>query len=284
MNTNRKYKSSVFSLFFSDAEKLIEVYNAIENKSYAKDTAVTINTLEDALFMDRINDISFLLDGKLIVLIEHQATVNENMPLRLLLYVGRVYEKLLNNRNIYRQKLIKIPKPDFIVLYNGDDEYPDRDVLKLSDAFMDVDIPNLLELTVNVYNINQGRNPDILQKSRSLNDYAAFIARVKANKAGGAALDAAIEEAIKYCKDNGIMREFLEKHGSEVENMLFTEFNIDDAKMIWQEEAREDGRTEGEKAKAKAIAIRMLGKGLSPQTVAEYSELPLDTVLSLHRN
>jgi hypothetical protein len=27
MNTNRKYKSSVFTLFFNDAEKLIEVYN-----------------------------------------------------------------------------------------------------------------------------------------------------------------------------------------------------------------------------------------------------------------
>ncbi|MDR2132605.1 MAG: Rpn family recombination-promoting nuclease/putative transposase, partial [Clostridiales Family XIII bacterium] len=185
MSTNRKYKSSVFTLFFNDAEKLIEVYNAIEHTGYAKDTAVTINTLEDALFMDRINDISFLLDGKLIVLLEHQSTINKNMPLRLLLYIGRLYEKLLDNRNIYRRKLIRIPKPDFIVLYNGDAEYPDRDELKLSDAFADVDIPNLLELTVNVYNINQGRSPDILQKSRSLNDYAMFTARVKANKANG---------------------------------------------------------------------------------------------------
>jgi hypothetical protein len=221
LDTNKKYKSSVFSLFFDDAEKLIELYNAIENTNYAKDTPIEINTLEDALFPDRLNDISFLLDGKLIVLIEHQSTLNENMPLRLLLYIGRVYEKILDGKNIYRQKLIKIPKPDFIVLYNGDREFPDKSALRLSDAFEDADIPDLLGLTVNVYNINNDRNPGILQKSRSLNDYSVFIARVKANKAAGVSLEAAVEEAINYCINNGIMGEFLKKHGSEVRNMLF---------------------------------------------------------------
>jgi hypothetical protein len=81
-NTNRKYRSSVFASYFSDAGKLIETYNAIEGKNYPADTEVMINTLEDALFMERINDISFLLGGKLAVLIEHQASVSRNLPLR----------------------------------------------------------------------------------------------------------------------------------------------------------------------------------------------------------
>jgi hypothetical protein len=46
------------------------------------------------------NDISFLLDGKLVVLIEHQSSLNRNMPLRLLLYIGRVYEKIPEKRRI----------------------------------------------------------------------------------------------------------------------------------------------------------------------------------------
>jgi predicted transposase/invertase (TIGR01784 family) len=304
MDTNKKYKSSVFSLFFNDSEKLIELYNAIENAHYAKDTPVEINTLEDALFLDRLNDISFLLDGKLIVLIEHQSTLNENMPLRLLLYIGRVYEKLLDGKNIYRQKLLKIPKPDFIVLYNGAREFPDQSLLKLSDAFEDADIPALLDLTVKVYNINNDRNPGILQKSGALKDYAAFIARVKANKAAGMALEAAIENAIKYCIENSIMREFLKKHGSEVHNMLFTEFNIDDAKLIWQEEAREDGVEEGiqkgiqkgrkegrkeglEEGIKKGVAdsaLKMLRKGMTPQAVADYLDLPIEKVRTLARH
>jgi hypothetical protein len=42
-----------------------------------------------------MNDISFEIGDKLVVLIEHQSTINPNMPLRLLLYIGRVYEKIL---------------------------------------------------------------------------------------------------------------------------------------------------------------------------------------------
>jgi hypothetical protein len=273
MDANRQYKNSEFTLYFNDAEKLIEVYNAVENAEYSKDTAVEINTLEDALFMDRLNDISFLLDGKLIVLIEHQSTLNENMPLRLLLYAGRVYEKILDGRNIYRQKLIKIPKPDCIVLYNGDSEFPDRSALRLSDAFEDADIPDLLDLTVNVYNINMGRNPHILRRSRSLSDYTAFISRIKGNKAQAMPLEAAINEAIKYCTANGIMVDFLKKHGTEVENMLFTEFNIDDAKVIWQEEAREESM--------ELTAVRMLQDGMEPRSVAKYTGFSDEKILRL---
>jgi hypothetical protein len=203
------------------------------------------------------------------------------MPLRLLLYVGRVYEKILDGRNVYRQKLIKIPKPDFIVLYNGDQEFPDKAELKLSDAFEDASIPDLLDLTVNVYNVNHGRNPDILKKSRSLRDYAAFIGRVKENKAKGVPLEAAIREAMGHCIGNGIMREFLEKHGSEVRNMLFTEFNIDDAQKVWFEEGMEKGLEKGMEKSQEAIALKMLRNGFAPEIVAANTDLPVSKVAKL---
>jgi predicted transposase/invertase (TIGR01784 family) len=258
----------------------VEAYNAIEGKDYPKDADVKINTLEGALYMDRMNDISFLLDGKLIVLIEHQSSLNENLPIRMLLYIGRIYEKILENANVYRHKLVKIPKPDFIVLYNGDEEYPDKTVLKLSDAFENVDAPDLLELTVNVYNINQRRNPDIFRKSKSLRDYAAFIGRIKENRARRLALDEAIQEAVTYCVRHGIMKTYLENNASEVMNLLFTEFNMDDAKKVWFEEGVETGIEKG----VTETAIKMLRKGLSPQSVAEYTELSLEIVLKLAEN
>jgi len=40
--------------------------------------------------MGQINDVSFTVGDRLIVLIEHQSTINENMPLRLLMYVAMV--------------------------------------------------------------------------------------------------------------------------------------------------------------------------------------------------
>ncbi|GHV90722.1 hypothetical protein AGMMS50268_12250 [Spirochaetia bacterium] len=53
---------------------------------------MSINTLTDVFFKDQINDLSFTVDNRLVVLIEHQSTINPNMPIRLLMYIARVYE------------------------------------------------------------------------------------------------------------------------------------------------------------------------------------------------
>jgi hypothetical protein len=47
------------------------------------------------------------------------------MAIRLLLYIARVYEKLTADKNLYGRKKLSIPRPEFIVLYNGTDPYPD---------------------------------------------------------------------------------------------------------------------------------------------------------------
>ena len=58
MNTNTKYKDSVFSFLFSDPHILRELYCALEGVNLPEDLQVTINTLENVLFMELINDIS----------------------------------------------------------------------------------------------------------------------------------------------------------------------------------------------------------------------------------
>ena len=80
MRTNKRFKSSVFFLLFSEPDLLRELYCALNGVSLPPDAPVSINTLEDVLFMGFINDISFQIDGKLVVLIEHQSTINPNMP------------------------------------------------------------------------------------------------------------------------------------------------------------------------------------------------------------
>jgi hypothetical protein len=93
--------------------------------------------------MGRRNDVAFLMEDRLVVLMEHQSTVCENMPVRLLIYVGRIYEKWLNanekiRKAVYGTQLLKIPTPEFYVFYNGKTEFPKRKDLKLSDAFHDL--------------------------------------------------------------------------------------------------------------------------------------------------
>jgi hypothetical protein len=160
------------------------------------------------------------------------------------LYVVRVYEKTVASRAIYKTAVVKIPKPEFIVLYNGMEDMPDVATLRLSDAFIALgsDEKPELELVVKVYNVNPGHNEKILQRSMHLAGYARFVERIRENCKRELSRENAIKEAITYCIKNNVLKLFLQEHGSEVENMLLTEWNWDDAKEVWQEEAREESR------------------------------------------
>jgi len=120
------------TLLFSDPEILRELYSAIEGIDVPKDAIVSINTLSEALFMKKINDLSFTIDNRIVVLIEHQSTISQNIPLRILMYIARVYEKTVKEENVYHKKLVKIPTPEFIVLYNGKEDCPDYQQMRLS--------------------------------------------------------------------------------------------------------------------------------------------------------
>jgi len=159
-----------------------------------------------------------------------------------------VYEKITDNRAIYKEKLQKIPTPEFIVLYNGSKPFPNEETLHLSDAYIATDELHKslvsLDLTVRIININPGFNDELLQKSKTLNDYTAFVENVRREKQSGSTLRDAVKSAIKWGLSQDILGTFLTEHGAEVSSMLYTEFNIDIAKEVWQEEAREDALEE----------------------------------------
>jgi len=279
MPANTKYKDSVFSLLFSDPDLLRELYCALEGVDLPKDIPVTINTLQDVLFMDRINDISFEIDGKLIVLLEHQSTVNPNIPLRLLMYIARLYEKTISGKNLYARKLIRIARAVFIVLYNGKEDFPDSKELKLSDMLEDASslkIPGkepMLELTVKVININHGRNADIAKRCKTLAGYSAFVAKVREFEGTGVDRTEAVKQAVKYCRDHDILKEFMEQNSSEVFNMLLTEWNWDDAIAVSKEEGREEEKED--------IAQNALAKGLPLELIRDLTGLDMDTIAGL---
>lgn len=273
-NANREYKDSVFSMYMSEPKRLIEVYNAIQETDYSLDTPIEITTLDGVLFMNRVNDISFMLDRKFIVFMEHQSSINENMPVRMLLYLGRVYEKILEKENLYRKKRIPLPAPEFIVLYIGKEAYPDEQVLKLSDAFVySPKGENSAEVTVRVLNIQYKEGKKLLEKSKSLHDYSFFIARVQKYLDEGFELKKAIHRAALECEKRGIMQPFLKDHISEVENMLYTEWKLEDALKMEREEGIEIGM---EKERQKII--QSLSKFMPAEQIAHMLEIPLEEV------
>ncbi|MCL2705955.1 MAG: Rpn family recombination-promoting nuclease/putative transposase [Spirochaetaceae bacterium] len=274
MQTNRKFKDSVFTSLFSTPDILRELYCALKGITLPNDIPVSINTLENVLFMDTYNDISFEIGGKLIILIEHQSTINPNMAFRLFLYIARVLEKKIEGRTLYSRKSISIPWPEFYVLYNGKDTFPDKHVYRLSDLFekpdfLENDNP-LLELEVKVLNINEGRNKDIITRSKKLSEYCVFITKIYEYWKELGDLEEAIKKAIKYCQTHDILTEYLKTHGSEVLNMILTEWNTEDAIAFARKEEREEALLEGHakglvdgQEKERKYFLELLDQGLS---------------------
>ena len=135
LTPHREYKSRMFTLIFNDREKLLKLYNAVSGKHYEDSSLLTINTLENAIYLSMKNDVSFIIDHRL-SLYEHQSTCNPNMPLRFLMYLADVYSGMVRDANIYGKKLLPIPAPKFIVFYNGQEERPDCEVMHLSVVFI----------------------------------------------------------------------------------------------------------------------------------------------------
>ena len=194
------------------------------------------------------NDVSWEIDGKLIVLVEHQSTINENMPFRCLEYVTRIYEGIFPQRKRYAEKVFKIPNPDFYVVYIGKDNYPLEKELKLSDAFYEKD-GSKLELVVKV-------KIDELKIA-----IAIFLTLFNSSQAA-----------------SGL---------TQVINMLCAKYDYKMDIAVKQEEAFEDGKeaglAEGAQQKAIEAAKTMLLKNYPTNDISEITGLPIEKVLELQK-
>ena len=109
-NVQRNFKDTVFRMLFREKENLLGLYNALNRTSYTDVGNLEITTLENAVYMNYKNDISFVFDFELL-LYEHQSTYNPNMPLRDLFYVSRVLQRRIKDENLYSGKFVRIPAP-----------------------------------------------------------------------------------------------------------------------------------------------------------------------------
>ena len=244
---NRKYKDSVFVDLFSEDEKakenFLSLYNALHNTNLQLSCPVENIRLDNVMYMNIINDVSCLVDNKIIILAEHQSTINENMPLRFLQYIARLYEKLQSPTDRYLRKLSKIPTPEFYVFYNGVEDYPNTTVLKLSNAFITTPAAPPLELEVTVYNINKNKGAKVLSRCKTLDEYSLFVEEVRSQ----IQLDPenGFTNAVKLCIEKGILKEYLQRKSREVINMLVAEYDYDTDIAVQRQESLVIGIQQG---------------------------------------
>ena len=246
MAGNREYKSDVFSMLMEDPKNALDLYNAMNNSDYKNPEQVEICLLDRGISLTVRNDASFVLDMNLSIY-EHQSTVCPNMPVRSLIYFTCILEGLVKDQNIYGRRLIKIPTPKFAVFYNGEEEQPEQYELRLSDAFEHpVENPEI-ELVCKVYNINYGKNQELLEKCPFLKEYMIFVDYVRENHRvnGYENLEHSIETAIDRCIEENVLRKFLMEHRSEVVKVMRLDYTFDRQLTLEREDSRAEGRAEG---------------------------------------
>ena len=276
---NRRYKDSVFVDLFSNdrtaKDNFLALYNALYNTNY-QSTAILKNIrLKQTMYMSFANDVSYLVDNKIIVLAEHQSTVNPNMPLRCLEYVTRLYEHIQNPRDRYSRALKKIPVPVFYVFYNGRENIPAQKILRLSDSFIKQPETPTLELVVKLININYDKDSRIVKRCEPLGQYSLFVDAVRRHIAVDK--EHGFENAIKECIKNDILKEYLQRKSREVINMLIAEYDYDIDIAVQREESLmlgiQQGEARGSRQKALETAKTMLTMGYPLNDICKISGL-----------
>lgn len=242
MQGKRNYKDSLFRNIFKDKKRLCSLYNALSGENISP-RDITINTLRGTFYNDVKNDISFDIGNHTVVLMEHQGSWNPNMPLRMLWYIGKLYRRHIDVDMAYRSKVVKIPAPKFYVLYNGSKEEPEHRIMRLSEAFEGES--HSLELVADSYNINLAKGKKLLDSCYELRCYSVFVAKVQDYLAEKQELSQAIKSAIRYCRDNELMKEYFKEHEMEVLDMVTFKWDDKRAREIAKEEGIEEGMEKG---------------------------------------
>ena len=250
---NRNYKDSMFRMIFRTPEKMIELYNAIFDTDYPPDTPIDINTIEEVFHRVQKNDISFTIDGTYIMVSEHQSTINPNMPLRDIFYIVEIWRGMVESSQLYKRRIVKVPQPKFIVLYTGREPIPPVSRLELSDSFLGDNNKPLLNLTVLVYNVNEGINCDILKKSPTLYQYSQLVALIRKYQARGPVTSQDMSEITHICLEKGILVDFMKEHGNSIRDLLHYEITYEEDIKLTGQEYFEEGLEKGAEKMAERL-------------------------------
>ena len=286
---NRQYQDRLFKAIFGREEHkdwLLSLYNALYGSSYTDPSAIEINTIEGIIYVTMKNDISFLIDSQL-NLYEQQSSYNPNMPLRGMMYFAELYQKYISKqrKDIYSSALLKIPTPQFIVIYTGSTDLDDVKELKLSDSFEVPDTSGRFEWTATVVNISKGHSLKLLEQCPPLRDYAVYVSRIKGNVAAGMTKEDAVNEAMEYSIEHNLLNGYFLEQKMEVLHMSLTEFDQEEYDRNRFNDGKEAGIAigiaEGERKNALQNARNFKYKNIPVDIIAECTGLSIEQVNAL---
>lgn len=237
----RTYKDRLFRRLFNSKEDLLSLYNAVNDSHYTNPDDLEISYLDEAIYLAIEHDISFVISCEL-NLYERQSNILPNMPFRGFLYFAAQYKAIAEKANyaLYSCKQLKLPTPRYIVLYNGEETQPERQELRLSDAFENQGAPGCLECVATALNINIGYNEKLHSACKTLHDYAILIEKIRRNRKNGLSIETSVNYAIEDCLRDNVLAAFLRKNRAETLNLIFTSYEQEEHLNYIRQETRDE--------------------------------------------
>ncbi len=263
VKAKRTAKNSVFLDLFKDKKYLLALYKTLHPEdTKATENSLTDVTIDNVLTDNLYNDLGFIANNKLMVLIEAQSTWTLNILIRILLYLAESYHKYFkqNSKNLYGSRKVKMPKPELYVIFTGN-KGRKPDTISLSKEFFEGEE---IDIEVKAKVIYESDTGDII------NQYIIFCKVLDEQRKLYGMTEQAIRETIRICKGRNVLKEYLERKETEVLTIMMSLFDDEEIMRIY-------GKSERYEAD-RATAERMIKKGkMTLEEIADYvPALPLD--------
>ena len=244
----RTAKNSVFLDLFQNKSYLLKLYKTL----HPEDTAATEDSLTDVTITNVLtdnlyNDLGFIANNKLMILVEAQSTWTVNILVRVMLYLAQSYHEYFQrtSQDYYNSRKVRMPKPELYVIFTGNKgRKPDR--LLLSEEFFkgaDIDI----EVKAKV--IYESDTDDII------NQYIIFCKVFNEQTKQHGMTQKAVTETIRICKNRNVLKEYLLDREKEVVTIMMSLF---DEEQIMKSFIRSERHDEARKTAERMIKMGKL--------------------------
>ena len=246
----RKAKDSVFLDLFQNKSYLLKLYRTLHPEdTTATEDSLTDVTITNVLTDNLYNDLGFIVNNKLLILVEAQSTWTVNILVRVLLYLAQSYHEYFQRtcQDYYKSRKVKMPKPELYVIFTGNKGRKPDKISFSKEFFEGADI----DIEVKAKVIYESDTDDII------NQYIIFCKVFNEQTKKHGMTQKAFRETIRICKDSNVLKEYLLEREKEVVTIMMSLF---DDEQIMKSFIRSE-RYEAAQESARETAKKLIKKG-----------------------
>ena len=218
VKAKRTAKNSVFLDLFQNKSYLLKLYKTLHPEdATATEDSLTDVTITNVLTDNLYNDLGFIVNNKLMILVEAQSTWTVNILVRVLLYLAQSYHEYFQrtSQDYYKSRKVRMPKPELYVIFTGNKGRKPDKILLSEEFFKGADI----DIEVKAKVIYESDTDDII------NQYIIFCKVFNEQTKKHGMTQKAVTETIRICRDRNVLREYLAQREKEVVTIMMSFFD-----------------------------------------------------------